>query len=1220
MAFKGDLKNISLFDVLQTLQQNKQSGVLVVQREGITRKVFIDPMGVRLFYSRFARPLRLGEIFVRRGRIRPQDVEILLLQQKQSYRPVGELLVESGKVEQWEVDEILQYHAEDEIYGLFGWDTGTFSFYDGQQVEDQGSTPVSEPLMDPASLCLEAARRLDEMERLRQTIPDSEAYYIQAGPRIEREGADERAVALFDAMTEPNSLDELRDLVGMSLYNVMIVAGGFVRDGLLRPLEAGELLEAGRIAEAAGEFQRAAEMFEKSHELDPSNATALEESIRAIQRLEDPKRLAKHLRALGQLRLELGQAHDGTDMLEQSLRHDPDNQETMHVLVEAFSRQGDHERASELSLKMARALTDDGNLYEAIEACRSGLASAPDSITLRYQLAQLLVRGDRAPDAQQELRRIVAETKAHASSSRRAHELLLNCYRLLLRIDPEDGEAADGMRGLDRQRVNTMRKRGLLMRGVIAGAAVILLGVVGVVVMKGDGPDGMLADAERAYQAGDLDKVREIAYRMLDEFPDEPATHKAQGFRKQLVERKREADAVRTRSEKAINEEYNETWDEVRAALNESDYLEALTLVEPFLNKVAEARVAFMRPALKAQFEYEFDAFLDRALKRFNSDRQQIALAEYQLRKTEHSTEALRELETKLGHVRDRKWPALVPQLFEGLRRVAAAKHAGKATGQIGRFVKLVEGAYSSFSNVDHLYFTVRRKRLRREVTLSVAEAREKRLELLRHCEFVRARELYQIAFNMADAIADEQPREYFIDLIKWLEQTNTREDMKTRRDELDTVIRSLAEVARLKEAGQTAAAYRAFRPLVLRYRVVQFEREFKMPFLITSTPKGAEILLDGQKVGVTPLPVELDIVKRTEVTVRRAGFADSSVVLNSTDPSLTGELKAQLRKETTWARTIGGRVEARPVMAGKILLVATSNANLLAINLEDGGVIWEASTRLLDRIAAAPVPMGDHAALITVGGRLHSVRLEDGQVDKKTLKLPGQVRHDAAFDGTTLYVATGKRRLLAIRDGKIVYNKQLAQAPSTRVLIHQGQLFIGTAEGRILVHDAKTGLETRKLRASDNTSFLGGIETHGALVVAGAEDGMLYAFDPKVEKELWHYRTGGPVEAAPLSSKGLLYLPGADGKMHVIDAKGRHDASYDMHMPSKFAPAMENGFLYATAGTRVVAFDADSRQPWWEFVLDKGDGEPEHVVARDGVVVIITSNSRVVAFPADSR
>ncbi|MHC4407782.1 MAG: DUF4388 domain-containing protein, partial [Planctomycetota bacterium] len=123
MAFKGDLTNISLFDVFQTLNTNQQTGVLVLQRAGVTKKVFISPEGVRIFYTRSGRNLRLGEIFVKRGRVSAQDVEILLMQQKQDYRPLGEMLVESGKVTEQEMEHTLQYHAEDEIYEIFGWET-----------------------------------------------------------------------------------------------------------------------------------------------------------------------------------------------------------------------------------------------------------------------------------------------------------------------------------------------------------------------------------------------------------------------------------------------------------------------------------------------------------------------------------------------------------------------------------------------------------------------------------------------------------------------------------------------------------------------------------------------------------------------------------------------------------------------------------------------------------------------------------------------------------------------------------------------------------------------------------------------------------------------------------------------------------------------------------------------------------------------------------------
>ena len=221
MAFKGDLKNISLFDVFQTLNQNKQTGVLVLQRDVVTKKIYISPDGVQIFYTRSFRPLRLGEIFTYRGIITQQDVEILLLEQKKDYRPIGQLLVESGKVTQAEVDRVLRYHAEDEIFEVFGWEQGTFAFYDGQEASDN-TTPLSEVIMDPAGLCLEAARRLDEMERLRVIIPSNDEFFCQADDlQPDREKNHVLVLAVYDTVAEPNSVDDLRDLVGLWLYDVL---------------------------------------------------------------------------------------------------------------------------------------------------------------------------------------------------------------------------------------------------------------------------------------------------------------------------------------------------------------------------------------------------------------------------------------------------------------------------------------------------------------------------------------------------------------------------------------------------------------------------------------------------------------------------------------------------------------------------------------------------------------------------------------------------------------------------------------------------------------------------------------------------------------------------------------------------------------------------------------------------------------------------------------
>ena len=200
-----------------------------------------------------------------------------------------------------------------------------------------------------------------------------------------------------------------------------------------------------------------------------------------------------------------------------------------------------------------------------------------------------------------------------------------------------------------------------------------------------------------------------------------------------------------------------------------------------------------------------------------------------------------------------------------------------------------------------------------------------------------------------------------------------------------------------------------------------------------------------------------------------------------------------------------------------------------------------------------------------------------------------------------------------------VVYDLQMRFAPTTRLVHSNGKLFVGTAEGVILVHDAKTGKALKELRTRGASSFLGGITVHKGLVVAGAEDGSLYAFDIASSQRVWRYPTVGPVTAPPVSGK-YIFVPARDGYVHALDAKGKPAIRFELDGPSESAPAVANGFLYAVGGDRVTAFDTDEERAWWEFEFPGAEGVPEHVVVGGGRIVVVTAASRVVAFPQDER
>lgn len=1219
MAFKGDLKNISLFDVFQTLNTNQQTGVLVLQREGITKKVFISPEGVRIFFTKSFRAFRLGEVFVARGLISPQDVEILLLQQKQEYRPMGELLVESGKVSQPEVDDILRYHAEDEIYELFAWDSGHFAFYDGHSAGEHADTPLSDVLLDPAGLCLEAARRLDEIEKLRDRIPNNREYYARVdGIEPDPERNDLETCSVFRALAMPQSVDDLRDVVGLSLYDILRTLALLLDGGLIRPLTLDELLETGRVARDTGNHERAAQLLQKALQIDPANRVVLEECIESLQRLDDSAGLADLLAALGRTCLADGEIDRAIDNLELALRHDADNLEALMALRDAFAAREDVERAAEISLKIARAQAERNELAEGVDACHAGLRLTPDSIPLRYLLGQLLVRVDRAREAQDELYAIVKDLDGDRKTlrNRKAHELLVSCYRLLLKIDPHDEDAQQGMRDLNRRRMSTVRRRKLAIQGAVA-AGVLALAAVIALTIRGPGPAEML---ERVFQA-QLDNnppaVTEAVDALLAKYPESPEAVQALAIRAELNKESTRASEERRGREKQLRDELQKQFDELHAVLKEEDAVEGLHDLKRFLDRLKSPEAAFLRRSMAVHVEHALSEFLDRTSRELEEDRGVVSAAGRHL-KTDPERKVLVDLEERLGVVRRRNWPQRAQEMQRVFADIGRSEYIGKTGPAIDDFRKKIALADAAFASVDLLYYTVRRERLRNDIGDAADEARDRGRDLLTQCEFRAAYALYEKAYTMADAITDESEREYFRELLTWIDQRRIREKMKERMDEIESIEASLEQVRQLREADQPDAAFLILRDLITNHRIVQFERILKVPYRIESTPPGAQVLVNGEAMGPTPVAIEMEITEPTVVRVERDGFEGQETRLLPTDPKLTGRLEVGLTKRAEWRNDVAGLVEARPVVAGDLLLVATNNTSVLAFRIADGKFQWEAKSRLVERIQSAPAVANGKVYFVTGSGRLHEVDLATRRMNPATRQLPGLVQQDIVSDGRLVYVATQDRKLLALVGMEVLYEKDLAFTPSTGLLHSGGILYVGTADGAILAHEAKSGEEIARYANPSGSSFFGGVAVHGNLVMAGAEDGALYAFDTQTGKQAWRFPTTGPLTAAPASDGERIYVPARDGYVHVLGPDGEEVAAYDVTRAAGGTPVLAGGFLYAHGSRVLAAFDAVSGATWWNYTFP--DEEVRYLCVGKGRLLAVTSGPRVVAFPLDEK
>ena len=169
--FGGDLEILGIANLLQAVTANQREGRLTVAREGESKTLLCGPKGLRLLEgSRRVSPL--GEILVRTRKLTRSQLDRILADHGQSGLPLGEYVAKRGLVSRESIDKALMEQVADEIYDLFTWTQGTFEYVE-PVAEPAGDGLLSTVVLDHSIMfiALEAARRMDDLARIREVIP-----------------------------------------------------------------------------------------------------------------------------------------------------------------------------------------------------------------------------------------------------------------------------------------------------------------------------------------------------------------------------------------------------------------------------------------------------------------------------------------------------------------------------------------------------------------------------------------------------------------------------------------------------------------------------------------------------------------------------------------------------------------------------------------------------------------------------------------------------------------------------------------------------------------------------------------------------------------------------------------------------------------------------------------------------------------------------------------
>jgi hypothetical protein len=208
---EGNLSRIQLPDVLSFVSMIRGTGKLVMRNASLERTILWRD-GEIIFASSNAPEHSLGQFLLRNGKIDQQQYEDSKRRVTAQTRH-GKLLVQMGALSPKDLWWGVKNQVLEIIYSLFGWQEGTFSFFD--TVEEMAAERIVLHINTP-SVIMEGIRRLDETAHIREKITSLELVFGKvagAAPNFRELDMSDAEIAIY------NNIDgklNIRELTGKS--------------------------------------------------------------------------------------------------------------------------------------------------------------------------------------------------------------------------------------------------------------------------------------------------------------------------------------------------------------------------------------------------------------------------------------------------------------------------------------------------------------------------------------------------------------------------------------------------------------------------------------------------------------------------------------------------------------------------------------------------------------------------------------------------------------------------------------------------------------------------------------------------------------------------------------------------------------------------------------------------------------------------------------------
>jgi len=328
-------------------------------------------------------------------------------------------------------------------------------------------------------------------------------------------------------------------------------------------------------------------------------------------------------------------------------------------------------------------------------------------------------------------------------------------------------------------------------------------------------------------------------------------------------------------------------------------------------------------------------------------------------------------------------------------------------------------------------------------------------------------------------------------------------------------------------------------------------------------------------------------------------GDVDGTPTFNTGASSRTGVRRAD---GFYWKYKTNGRIESTAAVFGESVVVASEDGSLYGITMPSG---------------VPPLWIDDSSTEGLVSSPTLAYLSSGSQLDPSS----GMRLYYGSMDGTLRIRFDARLRTAQVRP--IPVGGQILASP----VVIDDSVYVATSNGELYAFSTSDPFDARWEEPVDLGSPVKATPAAAdGTIYVGTEDGVLWAVDAVTGEASECFDTGDTILSAPVIVGDTIFIPAHDAQnlfaVHVGSCVP--EAGILLGVTVASSPAYADGVLYVAEDNFVVAYNAENREPLWQFPSSDASaplaGRAGWPVVADGILYFTTDEPFLYAVDIDTH